>query len=69
VNNTFIQIQAVVFMCPCEKTCRLKSPLDRLTERLRREAQYGRNYDRRRATPSMEPLDAITVFRRCCQQT
>lgn len=68
MNVILIQVQMVVIACPCAKLCRLRSPLDGLAERLRREMRYGHDF-RNQATSSptatIDPMDFIeTRFQR-----
>ena len=46
MNITVIQVQILIIERPCSNACRVQSPLDQLSERLRREMQFGRDHDR-----------------------
>jgi hypothetical protein len=58
VNVTILQI--IFLECPCAKCCRLRPPLDELTERLRREVRHGRDCEP--AEPSVVTVDTPAGF-------
>ena len=62
MNVTVLQVQIVVFQCPCAKTCRLQPPPDHLSERLRRRMRPGRDGNPRPIDPSVLTIDVPAGF-------
>ena len=62
MNVTVLQVQIVVFECPCAKTCRLQPPPNDLSERLRRSLRPNRDDNPRPIHPSIVTIDTPASF-------
>ena len=62
MNVSVLNVQIIVFECPCAKTCRLQPPLNDLSERLRRRMRPDRDDNHRPVNPSLLTIDTPTGF-------
>lgn len=65
MNVTVLQVQIVIFECPCAKACRVQTPPDHLAERLRKEMCYGQDSNRESVNLPGVTIDMATAFHNC----
>ena len=65
MNVNVFHVQLVFLQCPWANLCRLRPPLDRLGDRLRREMRHGRDANRTPVDLPGVTIDMVTACHDC----